>query len=501
MKKIAKLCGWVALMLLGAVMTACCDDDDMKVALPDSFVIKPTKAPDFNAYSNRQAINGTANSRMTTRGVDVNGNLWYKNWQRPTNVTETERAKVIEEFSKKREGVKNTLQVTWTNFWVQQVYKGETTYMDGYSQDIGKGSDHMNHLLVFNTLKEEVVSWWPYEVKYTEYEGSYEHINNFNSGDNQTTYTDDETHEQYIGTTLMTNMKSDGRDEQFGYHNSTDSKDHYEYIILEIDGSWYIGFDFYATHPEGQDANRNMDVERDWVFNDWIVKVCPAKMIDEGSETEETPSEPTVTPEPTVYPEPTVSGLGHVEVNLSVNAEKETDDYIATKLSIHVRDTTDVEVFIPVPAEYYCDTDDMDIVVSHREEIELHGASSEVMTYEIDGQTVTMSVTFEVGGIRIQTSGVNAEVLKHLRRNYGDGVTFEVWNYYNSSATREQLKTMFDLSTITFTREPEKFINAFAKLGDAVNPLDCAVTPPASYTNSVANDGVTIGNYNVTYTK
>ena len=72
-----------------------------------------------------------------TRAANVNGNQWYQNWGRPTNVTEEERAKVVEEFSKKRVGEKNTISVTWKNFWVQQVYKGETTYTDGFGQNIG----------------------------------------------------------------------------------------------------------------------------------------------------------------------------------------------------------------------------------------------------------------------------------------------------------------------------------------------------------------------------
>ena len=483
MKKITKLCGLTAIVLLGEVVTACSSDSEISQPPFDPGSVKVTKTPDFNAYSGKKTLAGA------TRSHDVNGNLWYQNWQRPVNVTEAEKAKVVAEFSKKREGVKNTQQITWENFWVQQVYKGEASYTDGFGQDIGVASDKMNHLLVFNTVKEEVVSWWPYEVNYVEYAGDYEHINNFNSGNNTTTYTDDETHEMYVGTTLMTHVKSDGRDEQFAYHNSVDSKNHFEYIILEIDGAYYIGFDFYATHPEGQDANKNMDVERDWIFNDWIVKVCPAKM--KGEE---------VTIPEGGFPAPTETGLGHVEVNLSLNAEREKDDYVFSKLSIHVRDTTDVELFIPVGIEYYCAADDMNIVVSHKEELEKHSISSSKMEYTIDGHTVEATVTFEAAGIRIKTAGINPEVLKFLRKNYGDGVTFEVWNYYQDGRTRQELKQMLDRTTISFTNNPGKFINAFAKLGDGVNPLDCKVTPSAGYSQQSTNDGTTIGNYNVTYT-
>lgn len=504
MMKTINLYGLMAALLFGFLVTACSsDDDDNSIVITDG-MIKPAKAPDFNAFAGGRLKNVTFNNGSITRSHDVNGNLWYQNWERPTNVTETEKDKVVEEFSKKREGVKNTLQITWENFWVQQVYKGETAYDDGYGQSIGIASNKMNHLLVFNTLKEEVISWWPYEVAYNEYEGGYEHINNFNSGDNQTVYTDDKTLQKYIGTTLMTHIKSDGRDEQFGYHNSVDSKDHFEYIILEIDGAYYIGFDFYATHPEGQEGNKNMDVERDWVFNDWIVKICPAqlKVEEEVPTIFPDPNEPVVVEDENGEESVIVHHVdGHVEVNLSLNAQRETDDYIASKLSIHVRDTSDVEIFIPVPVDYYCPADDMFIVVSHRLELEKHAPSSSHMEFEIDGHKVEASVAFEMGGVRVKTTGVNAEVLKYLRKNYGDGITFEVWNYYNNTANRQQLKVMLDKTTIQFTNNPPLFINAFAQLNGAVNPLDCTVTPPASYVNKTANDGITVGNYNVMYTK
>ena len=485
MKNKMMVAAFATLALGGLMLSACSNDDDIA---EKQNVIKPVKAPNFVLYSGSSVLGTTFTQ---TRGHDVNGNLWYQKWERPVNVTDEERAKVIEEFSKVRVGAKNTLQVTWNNYWVQQVYKGEAEYVDGYNQDIGAGSDHMNHLLAFNNLQVNVISWWPYEEEITTYAGDYEHINNFNNGDNQTVYTDDVTHEQFIGTTLMVNMGSDGRDEQFGYHNSTDSKDHYEYIILKIDGSYYVGFDFYATHPEGQEANKNMDVERDWVFNDWIVKISPAQIL--GG----TPVNPNLEDDPEVDPAETDADydVAHVEVNLSVNDKKDEGDYIATKLSIHVRDTTDVEVFIPVPAEFYCDADDMNIVLTH--EVEMAYGNT-LVTYNINGTIVTATVQFEADGIRVTTNGINADVLKYLRTTYGDGVTFEVWNYYNNTITREDLKPLLDQATVSFVTDPQTYVNAFATLDGTVNPWDCKVTPVSTayatpekglwYNNSVYND-------------
>ena len=333
---------------MGMILTACSENysgGDIEPSYQPDFNLIHTS--DFICYSGSTLLGSTYESRA----ANVNGNLWYQEWERPTNITEDERTKVVEEFSKKREGAKNTISVSWRNFWVQQVYKGQNSYIDGYGQGIGLGSDHMNHLQVFNNLKTTVISWWPYEESVSEYEGMYEHINNFNSGNNTTVYTDDVTHEHFIGTTLMVTMGTDGRDEQFAYHNSTDSKYHYEYIILNIEGSYYIGFDFYAHGTDDYPANKNMDVERDWIFNDWIVKVTPAQKKGEA------PTDPDLhedsEPSHSVAPIDPKLHEGEIEINLSMNAERDQDDYIFTKLSIHIRDTADVEVFIPVTPEYY----------------------------------------------------------------------------------------------------------------------------------------------------
>lgn len=476
-----------------SMMLVACDKIEEKKSSEEVSSIEPVKSSEFIVYSGHDIIGTT----LGTRAANVNGNLWYQNWERPVNVTDAERTKVVEEFSKVRLNAKNEYKVTWLNFWVQQVYKGQTSYTDGYDQNIGLGSDHMNHLQVFNNLKEEVISWWPYQANVVEWEGQYEHINNFNAGDNQTIYTDDETHEQYIGTTLMTTMGTDGRCEQFAYHNSTDSKYHFEYIILEIDGSYYVGFDFYAHGTDLYPANKNMDVERDWIFNDWIVKISPANI--KGG----TPEDPTLpkidSGAPQVDPVVVPPYGGEVEVNMSVNDKKDADDYIATKLSIHVRDTTDVEIFIPVDAQYYCDADDMNIVLSHRQEVEMHSPLAEEIKYNVNGHEVRATVAFELGGIRIKTYGITAEVLKYLREQYSDGITFEIWNYYNNSITREALKPMLDQTTIAFTTAPGRYVNAFAKLNGAKNAWDCVVTPSSDFQKYKENDGQY--NFNVIYMK
>ena len=191
--------------------------------------------------------------------VDVNGNEWYKEWVRPVNITANERQKVIEAFSKPIH-YSNTTPAPWPNYWVQQVYKGVATYTDEAGNSGILGSGHMNKLIALSG-------------------DGYIHVNNFNDGNNTTTYADDVTGEKFIGTTLMfdmpTTISDDLSTKQFGYHNSSGSQDRFEYIILEVDGGYYVGFDFCC---ENAGVDKNMTVERDWIYNDWIVKISPALM-------------------------------------------------------------------------------------------------------------------------------------------------------------------------------------------------------------------------------
>lgn len=450
--------------------------------------VKPAKYSDFKLYSGKTMLATVYGSSQ----VNVNGNQWYLNWERPVNITDDERARVVEEFSKPRPDSVNHIHVTWKNFWVQQVYKGTTEYVDGWGSNIGKGSDQMNVLQVFTNLKKEVISWWPYQDTLYVYDGDYLHINNFNSGNNTTVYTDDVTGQQYIGTTLMTDMGTDGRDNQFGYHNSRDNQVHFEYIILKIDGAYYLGFDYYGVHPDGQENNKNMDVERDWIFNDWIVKISPAQPlggepVDPDLDDEDEEEEDPIDPEELEYD---FYLKDHVEVNLSINDKHEEGDWIHTKLSIHVRSVSDVEIFIPVPKELYLDKDDMDIVISHQLDLEEYIPQPTTESFTItncdngDEYEVSATVKFENEGIRITTQGMTGDLLAYLQKTYGDGLNFEIWNYYNiDEVDREALKPYLNATTVTFTASPTLFVNAFAAIGEDnhQNPSDCVVTPPSGY--------------------
>lgn len=499
-------------VIAGGLLSSCANENEPAAGGSGNMIVK---APEMVAYSGNHYWSAPGG----TRGVDVNGNLWYQNWDRPTNVTQEEIQKVLEAVAEPRVNAVNEITIEWENFWVQQVYKGQTSYRDHYDNNRGLGSDLMNELHVWN---DNVEVWWPQHTF-----GGYEHVNNFNHGDNQTTYTDDVTHEQFIGTTLMTGIGSENAtpENQFAYQNSADGGQlYFDYIVIEVDGEYYVCFDFFADNRDNPGATANKDhyVDRDWIFNDWIVKISPAYHKGETPSKPEpgpgTPSEPededhcdncvhpshdgfacpecdaaffgdvmhpctqagSGRPLPGDEPgeEPGVDNPGNpgkpgvqkgtdeVEVNLAL--DQKNDKLLESHLSIHVRKATDVEVFIPVPAEYYCDADDMAIVLEHQSAF-VHGGPYYTQ-YEIGDNVVTLTVTFEEGGIRITTDGITQDVIDYCQATYGDGITFEVWNYFNDPETglpyitMDALRQYLDAATVRFIDElPGTYINAFGK--------------------------------------
>ncbi len=216
---------------------------------------------------------------------------------------------------------------------------------------------------------------------------------------------------------------------------------------------------------------------------------------DEGGDEGTTPTDPeegeTTTPEDPVDEEVKQYG-GSVEVNLALNAERENDDYIYSHLSLHVRDTTDVTITLPVPAEYVVSSDDMMIVKNHEENNYVLNEQQETFSMVINGNTVTLTITHAESYMTISTSGINADVLKYLRTNYNDGLTFEVRTYFNNVDAdgnvifdRSALQALLNQSTISFDdAETSVYVRANGYVtedgvvvSNTVDPWACSVIP------------------------
>lgn len=105
--------------------------------------------------------------------------------------------------------------------------------------------------------------------------------------------------------------------------------------------------------------------------------------------------------------------------------QQEHNDWNEIKTSIHIRDTVDCNIFIPIPESVQAQADDVVIRA---------GVEYEYMTKEITINEQTFTVEFEV---KHQADGINihigtaacADALKAAREAFGDGLTFEIHSY------------------------------------------------------------------------
>lgn len=201
-----------------------------------------------------------SNSKLETRSAYPNSNMWEdEGYVVPDPITNDEIERVKAVFAEQMpEGYTCTSTVDWDSFFVQHVWKGTDHYQNGYGQDV-IGSDHMDWLCSYSDKELQVISWYPYEEQLVDVEGYDDHIYNFNSA--------------YGSIQLMCNTTT----KRFGFHNSEDNMIHYNFRMVEIDGAYYVGFDFEGTLMPDNPDNLNTLVPRNWVFDDWIVKICPGK--------------------------------------------------------------------------------------------------------------------------------------------------------------------------------------------------------------------------------
>lgn len=205
-------------------------------------------------------FSSNSNDNATRGCTEATGGIGWPPYVTPAPITDSEREAVLKEFQKKRENATNTVEFNYENYFVQQVYTGQTPYYD-YNGTLTTPAQIMNEFMCWN---------------YTS--NKFEHVNGFNNATCK---------DKINGANLMENMGTGDRlNDQFCYSGTQNGlMFRTSYIILEINGEYYLGFDVWSKAPEGQEDNKNMYVDRDWVFDDWIVKLVPAKydMTDENA--------------------------------------------------------------------------------------------------------------------------------------------------------------------------------------------------------------------------
>ena len=170
-------------------------------------------------------------TKAATRSAEPRSNLWANTYNVPADITDAERQDVYK-YIKAHSTTENSIDINYTEFFVQQVWKGKDVY-----------SNHMNQLTAGTQSAKDVVY-------------------NFNSGNGS--------------IMLMVNSGTS----YFAYHNSLDGNNYdvknTDYKIFNIPGyGYYVGFDFQA---HGEDSSQK--VAADGIFTDWIVKIVPATRKD-----------------------------------------------------------------------------------------------------------------------------------------------------------------------------------------------------------------------------
>ena len=535
--KINKLLGGLALTaMLGAGLASC--SNDMDSLNPEQNGDMLLRAPKAMAYAGNQKWDPFTPG-YATKTSNTEANRWAEQWDCPPtearDLTDEELAELKELLSFGHE-VWNETVFPFENYWVQQIYKGESEYTptDKFGGDCNQhilGSGQMDRMAALDDWGDQQVS-------------------NFNYGDNGNNPGNcQECGKSLAGTTLMLDMAGESERSpytQFGYWESYGSGFYNNYYIVEYKGYYYLGFD-YEMHKDANNPGEVKDVNRDWNFTDWIVRIVPAypkgqtpednpggvtnpttpnpdpdpsDTPDPDPETPETPEVPEIQfpddldPGFTVDPEkPAIHD--EVEVNLALDEKKE-DDILSSHLSIHVRTATDVEIFIPVPAQYYCEADDMAIVMQHEQNHMAHGGPNEfTWTLKDSNLQVSLFVEYLPDGIRIWTEGITQEVIDWCYEKCQDGITFEVWNYFNDPdgnplLSKEELRGFLDQATIKFLdKVPDFYVNAFAdpneKYDGEGNPNgdDFHVTPqsPDKFNPPYEGEHQNNSDFNDIYTK
>ena len=186
--------------------------------------------------------NPTSGARAITRSAYPNSNEWAaQGYKVPGAITADEIQKVKAVFDVAGKASYDAL-VDWNCFFVQHVY-GNHSNMDYLCSYDPEGHEEIIYV--------EEHNYQPWSI--TSYD---DHIFNFNatSGSIQ----------------LMVNSST----QRFGFHSSQDSQMHYWFRMEEIDGNYYVGIDYEATGKWD-----NQKETRDYIYNDWVVKIVPGKGI------------------------------------------------------------------------------------------------------------------------------------------------------------------------------------------------------------------------------
>ena len=366
-----KLLKFFVLVAFVGVFASCSNCDDNNLSFPEYMSEKKSSEVKF--------IQNYKSRSIMEYGCDVNGNMWTT---KPALVTEQEVKEVLA-YIKTKPDYCDALP-NYTRYFIQHVGGAHNLY--SYKDWNGAVHNGINGTTGFENLQ------------ILENSGQWVHVLNFNTGkcDNSATNNSALMTDGFNGIKALADYASSWAE---------------AYRIYYYKGYYYIGLDFSAVKNDGV-------VPADGIYDDWVLKIIPedGDNGDNGGDNGDDNS--------------TVIGEGEVEFDIH---QQEHKDWNEIKTTIHLRDSVNVRVLIPIPYEYIAIPDDFDI----RAGLDFNDVitETEVVEYTVAGQTfeVEIVINHKMEGIEILIEGTQCkDALKVARAVYDDGLTFEIHNYvYN----------------------------------------------------------------------
>lgn len=423
----------------------------------------------------------------------------------------------------------------WKNYYVQQVVSGNKIPLE-VAQFVGTNNEEISNIAIWSIDPEEVEKILKTDA-YSENEDKY--LLDLDDpelvSDHPIKDISFETTGYDINNTYYENVRCASKTGQ--YYLSPN----YRIARIKVDAETQVDADDGVEVEEPVDAvyvalygftNQNNG------FWDRIIKITKIEGEEGGDQNS------------TVIGSDKILHNNEVEINLSLldTHDNYSVEDLISKLSIHVRYPKDVKVRIPVPVETLVPADDLAIVLTHKDHLENYGKEHQAK-FEINGHEVELNVAFteaqDCAGngfgyyIEVTTLGINRDVFEFCQKTYGDGVNFEVYNYYQWNVTDDEgnpiriqptekdiesiRKKWLNKSTVEFgyydveskwnayTNSPDcpyYYINAFNNdrnrenaIGE-INEMDCTVKVISNqdyYENSYTGNHLNGSEYNIIY--
>lgn len=205
-----------------------------------------------------------------TRGANTSANQWYEYLTVPAALTDAQKEVVRKWFQNtpNPQGQK----VNWSDFFVQQVYKGNTNT---------EGSQSPEN---YDILKDGVLDKDKGKVTGSnQMDGLFcgskkDHINDFNGSDGGGMKNVGEAPNKFHLDQIT--YMYDSSTDCFGFHDSYGDNYYSDSYVLipgdiiddSVKGMYFVGFD-YKTE---KDDNGKIEVRPDGYYSDWIVRIAPA---------------------------------------------------------------------------------------------------------------------------------------------------------------------------------------------------------------------------------